>query len=80
LLEGRVRPTALRLEWPAAETAQGYRLYRAGGGDSFEVWADLPPTRAAYTDTTATCGLAYFVTAYKESPPSAASYYTAPCR
>jgi uncharacterized repeat protein (TIGR01451 family) len=73
----------LRLEWPAAETAQGYRLYRAGGGGSFELWADLPATPTTYTDTAATCGLAYFVTAYNvrgESPPSAASYYTAPCR
>jgi PKD repeat protein len=77
----------IQLAWqpnPASDEVSGYRVYRSPQGAlAFGRLADLPATALTYTDTSATCGMIYFVTAYNqtgESLPSTASYFTLPCR
>jgi uncharacterized repeat protein (TIGR01451 family) len=87
-LEGNVRAgegTLLRWQPGAASDAVlGYRVYRSRIGPlDFQLLAEVPPDTADYTDATAMCGYAYFVTAYNaqgESLPSTSSYYGPPCR
>ncbi len=76
-----------RLEWrpnPPDDPALGYRVYRSTVGEGvFRQLADVPADMTTYTDATATCGHAYFVTAYNaqgEAIASTSSYYSPPCR
>ncbi len=62
----------------------GYRVYRGARMDDgpYALLATLPPNITAYTDHSATCDQAYYVTAFNaagESWPSTSSYYTPPC-
>jgi uncharacterized repeat protein (TIGR01451 family) len=87
-LEGNVRAgegTLLRWQPGAAgDAVLGYRVYRSRiGSPAFQLLAEVPPAITDYTDATAMCGYAYFVTAYSaqgESLPSTSSYYGPPCR
>ena len=76
----------INLTWnsgPPHDAILGYRVYRSAAGTaSFKRLADLPASIANYTDSTATCGQSYFVTAYNasgESLPSTSSYFSLPC-
>jgi PKD repeat protein len=79
-------PETISLTWnsgPPHDAILGYRVYRSAAGTaSFKRLADLPASMANYTDSTATCGQSYFVTAYNasgESLPSTSSYFSLPC-
>lgn len=69
---------------PPEQGVRGYRVYRAETSRGvFQRLADVPAGSPAYTDNSSTCGQMYLITAYNdagESLPSAASYFTLPCR
>jgi len=78
---------ATRLRWdpsPSEDAVLGYRVYRSSvESPGFQRLAEVPATVTSYTDEAATCGYAYFVTAYNaqgESLASTSSYYSPPCR
>jgi hypothetical protein len=68
----------------ASEAITGYRIYRhlRTKEGAFQLLATVPTSLTTYTDETAACGYAYYVTAFNpvgESPPSTASYFSLPC-
>jgi uncharacterized repeat protein (TIGR01451 family) len=85
-LRGEVQAGGTTLRWkpgPADDAIAGYRIYRSGfKTPGFRRLVELPATVTAYTDA-ASCGYAYYVTAYNaqgESPASTSSFYSPPCR
>jgi fibronectin type 3 domain-containing protein len=68
----------------ATEQITGYRIYRSPASESdFTLLATVPGDMTDFTDHTAGCGYTYYITAVNdrgESPASAASYFSLPCR
>jgi uncharacterized repeat protein (TIGR01451 family) len=69
----------------ASGAITGYRIYRRLRTEegAFQLLATVPASLTTYTDETAACGYAYYVTALNpvgESPPSTASYFSLPCK
>jgi hypothetical protein len=86
-LRGKFANGVTQLEWqasPPEEGVAGYRVYRTEAGQvRFRLLAEVSAGSAGYTDSEASCGRAYLVTAYNgagESLPSTSSFLNPPCR
>jgi PKD repeat protein len=89
-LRGDASPVgATRLAWSSqpspGEALAGYHIYRGAQIDppAFHLLATVPATTTTYTDSAATCGQIYYVTAFAaagESPASTSAYYSPACR
>ncbi len=86
-LQGETQVGNTSLRWNpgrADDGIVGYRIYRSQAKAlSFQRLAQVPAATTTYTDTTAMCGYAYFVTAFNaqgESLPSTSSYYNPSCQ
>jgi PKD repeat protein len=86
-LTGFVDQGKIYLSWnasPPIEAVHHYQIYRyqQGVDEVFELWGVMPSSSTTFTDATAACGAAYYITAVNaagESASSTATYFSPAC-